>query len=540
MGGAPSHHPCHAITVRGDGCPVPRGPRIVHEGLNITTALTQPDHDRGKALLTAYTWIKRRVESVELHDSRKVRRAVTVDFIVPKSVDDPRRAPTHLPVVLLRKIAPVLDLDLRDEDSRALPLLTKQENAAYSGAALASALAYVTGIPASHQLLTTCQALARDDPAEAAQHLGRLTRWVHAQELPRDEDEESRFRRSLGRRRAMFIARSMAGNSFIWLRSYDHKPLERRVIKFAYDETLEVLSPPARRFFFLLGFRSLDVGFATPHLRGCCSYHFELAVPSELEMHGEQLHAEIRRSADGSEVPDFPTFFKAFDRDLHLYLDLTGTYTEHSGGVAVKLRASRHGFLSMALAAAWLICAMLWTAWLLRSHLTTDATQVIPPVFLITPAVLVALVNRPNEHPFNAFVLTGTRYLVLVSGVIASAAAGVLAFVESPGDSEALSAAWLTGAIATTAIATIVLAGWIASMPKRLRAWSWAAISTAVAAGLMISAAMTGEWTGWRTHLTLIPVVALIYCATILFRRIQRPTRSSWYLDGDLRHGRRI
>src|SRR4051794_31931138 len=71
------------------------------------TRFSTEDHDRAKALLTANKWIVRRTETINLRDDTQVGRRVAVDYYVPKSAARDGRAPTHLPLMLVRKVAPV-------------------------------------------------------------------------------------------------------------------------------------------------------------------------------------------------------------------------------------------------------------------------------------------------------------------------------------------------------------------------------------------------------------------------------------------------
>ena len=260
------------------------------------------------------------------------------------------------------------------------------------------------------------------------------------------------------------------------------------------------------------------MGFETPHLRGCRSYHFEASVPREFEIHDERLHADIRNSSDPSSSRPV-VLFKSFSADLHLYVDLFGTQTLDSGGVSFKVRPGRRGFLSFALWAALLITAMLWVMFALHDNLQDDpASQAIPPMLLLIPAVLVAIVNRPEDHPFSAFLLTGTRYMILLSGVAASAAAGVLAFVEVPANSDALSITWLSASIVSSVVAILILVGWIASLPTRGRGAAWALVSGVVGLALAGYALFADAWGGFMIHALLLIALVVAQCTRIALR----------------------
>jgi hypothetical protein len=78
-------------------------------------------------------WIARHVETIQIESESSGRRRLTVDVELPT---DPRAVlETHagkalfcIPIALIAKAPPTAQIDLRDEDGRALPLLTRAEN----------------------------------------------------------------------------------------------------------------------------------------------------------------------------------------------------------------------------------------------------------------------------------------------------------------------------------------------------------------------------------------------------------------------------
>jgi len=491
-----------------------------------------PDRDRSKALFTVHRWLIRRVESVSLRDATSATRALTVDFIIPTGVGH-EGAPTHLPLVLLRKVPPVLNIDLYDEDRRSLPVLSRRENARLSANALKELIAYVLDEPAA-RYEDICGRLAEKDPAQAADALDDLVKRVRALEeptLPRD-----RYRHDTRVRRLLLVARAAVGNSIIWV-PIDGTPGDRKIVKFAYEEQIEILSSLALRACVFLGFRSLLVAFATPHLRGCQSYHFEASVPHDLELHEGRLNADIRENADPDTRRELD-LFKWFRRDLHLYADLVDTHTLQSTSITFKVRAGRRGMLSLAMSAALIIAGMLWLLFALRRDLDpAAASQAVPPMLVLIPAVLVVIVIRPDEHPFSAFLYTGTRYLILFTGIVAAASGAALAFASDPGASSTLEVYWLVSALLATLVAILLLVGWIASRPRRERGVAWAFVTTVAAIALAGWATAADTWDVVTIASTGALVVAAVRCLAIgLEGRIVPPPREL-YFDADLRAG---
>lgn len=487
------------------------------------------DHSRGKALAMAPRWVVRRVETVCLRDATQVVRQISVDYEVPSGADG--AVPSHLPLLLLGKVPPVMNIDLRDGNGASVSLLNRRENAELSAAALASALEHTLIIGARETFLPVCRDLALKQPAEALKAMRELTTLIveHRQPIK----NESTYRAALRLQRLMLVARSMVGNSIIWIAN-THPPGSRCIVKLAYEQPIEVLASLPIRIGMFFGLRSLRLAFSTPHLRASQTYHFELSLPEEVQIRDERLDADIRDVAD-IERRRYPTFLKTFQNDVHLYFDLNGTQTLLSGQMSVKARASRRGFLSFALTASMLISSMLWAGWALRDHLASDtASHAIPPVLLVIPAVLLALISRPGEHPFSSFVLTGQRYIALANGILASIDAATLGFVADPSTSQALANVWLATAVASSLLTLVLLMSWIASLPGRARAAIYGSIA-AIASGavLILGAGLPGRWNYlWPIFLVSVPVMA--YCALAVIRRSESPPEVRQYFASEL------
>jgi hypothetical protein len=88
-------------------------------------------------------WTKRRVESITYETATSIRRSVSVDLrLQPELFGAPvvqwgDHEMHYVPVAQLRKRR-LVQFDLRDEDARALPLITKRKNATIAAAMLAA------------------------------------------------------------------------------------------------------------------------------------------------------------------------------------------------------------------------------------------------------------------------------------------------------------------------------------------------------------------------------------------------------------------
>jgi hypothetical protein len=89
-------------------------------------------------------WVRRRVESISYETAHTVRRRVSVDLrMLPELMSEPvvlwGDEPIHyIPIAQLRKQR-LVRFDLRDEDGRALPLVTTRRNCAITAAMLSAA-----------------------------------------------------------------------------------------------------------------------------------------------------------------------------------------------------------------------------------------------------------------------------------------------------------------------------------------------------------------------------------------------------------------
>jgi hypothetical protein len=414
---------------------------------------------RSRALLTTNEWIHRRVESVVLRDRTLTERRLTVDFTIPRATRGlGRETRWLLPLVLLRKVPPVINIDLCDSGGRSRPLLTKRENAAITSRALAGMVQDVLRVAPTEDIRNLCDRMTRDDPRDAASAFDDLTSLVR-QRAPEGELPQSS-------RRLVFVARAAVVNSIIWV-PVDGQPGDRDLIKFSYEEPLEIVLGIGSRLGLFVGWRGLRLAFDHPHLRGTQAYHFELNVPDDVEIVTAQLNADVRDMRTGKRRN--PEFENAMARDAHIYIDLADARPMRADNVAFLVRTSRRGFMSLAVSASGVIAGLLWTAFATRHGLHNDvAREVASPVLLVAPALLVAMVLRPDEHEFTTFLFTGTKYLVLLGGLAAGAAAGALAFAAE--DTTApLTAVWaITAGIATASFLTVTI-GWVMGFPPPTR-----------------------------------------------------------------------
>lgn len=426
-------------------------------------------------------WIARHVETIEIETGRTGRRRLTIDLELPRDpealvdVGDDDRALFIVPLTMLSKTRLTSQIDVRDETGKAVPLLTKEENAELSWDALAFAfqehggglyadyadhaegVIYGTGADAEFDAALMIAELGNGNPEQA----GRI---------------------------AQHIA-DLSSNSWLWVPLWGH-PGERRILKFSYSIVVGTRPVVSRRTLndeirlrnargevgtlpiaidggidwrataaratsniaTSLGWLPYEISVDFPQLRGSHSYHLQLVSPVGLDVERIQCLGPAK---------DFVCDDACDGRRAHLYM--SGTPTGTSGRITSSYHAQRSGFLNWSLAAVLLTAAGLWFA---QAHppSVSDATgrQIGAAVLLVLPALLVVFAVRQAEHPLLTRVLSGVRLLVLGAALASVAAAAALANIRLE-MWQSYSEAWIWSAAVATVASVGVLAAWLAS-----------------------------------------------------------------------------
>lgn len=238
-------------------------------------------------LINSHQWVHRRVESVTFQDDRTVRRRVSADFSIPRSAPRVRvdaQQFSLIPLTLLRKRT-LVNFDLRDEDGKAIPLLSLRQTQALTKSMLrAWAKAVLEPSTITDGVCGHVDAIAAGTQRQLEAALdtmqnggGQLAELWH----------DPRFRAVLNKLRENFVL-------FVPLTASSGS---RRVVKYSYDEFLslryrmvklpdgrvgspewEYISkrrPPA----VALAYRPTVIRFPVPSSEHSHSYHFEVRPP---------------------------------------------------------------------------------------------------------------------------------------------------------------------------------------------------------------------------------------------------------------------
>lgn len=188
-------------------------------------------------------WVQRRVESVQFIDHLSLRRRVSVDMIVPDRVTrtSPSGEPYYwLPLALLRKRR-LRNLNLRDAQGRALPVLTSEQNGIVATAVLLASARARAAASSPHGVPDpdTIPKSIREDLwiiAHAPREMAK-DRWERLGRSRSGTDGPERAWREflIGDEEFMSLARDLAIN-FILITQVEAKAGDRMIFKYSYDE----------------------------------------------------------------------------------------------------------------------------------------------------------------------------------------------------------------------------------------------------------------------------------------------------------------
>ena len=231
-----------------------------------------------------------------------------------------------------------------------------------------------------------------------------------------------------------------------------------------------------------IGWAPIDVLLGSPYLRGCSSYHMQIAMPEGLEPRGLRLAGPLRDDETGADVT--PTV-RLEEHSAHLYF--RGASGDRLSFVSLRLRAGRRGFLSLSALTTLATAALLW-AFQARVPNDTPTKAIAAAILLIFPALLAAFVVRPGEHALLSRVLTGVRLLVLVSGAMSVGAAAALAGIKP--DAWTVHETWRWYAIGASA--------------------AWGALAISFILSLRASAAISAKLADWWENRRVYARVAFV------------------------------
>jgi hypothetical protein len=455
-------------------------------------------------LLSERLWVRRHVETAELKNLQSARRKLTIDIMLPRNpgcaVSKGDHSLYFMPVTLLAKRPITAYIDLVDENDRSQPLLTREENATVSFAAVIEAgRQLLGGEPPPPLRRAWAELIKRDDlDAALALHIAEdlIERWYP--EI-RSRPDYFWFERAL---------RDLAANSLVWM-ALEGQGGERRIVKLRCevaagpaklrpqrDTTIEVTAvlddglthtfehtqpgdgdprtAPGRvinRIGNTLGLTAMSVALASPSIRGSSTYHLQFEAPPGLEVQRLKLLTHLRRRRGA--VREEPQVLVENDWDsAHLYM--TGGEVSEMQPAVAELRVGRRGFLSLSTLSGMLIVAMLWAYDAAAPlSLANSHPEVAGAVLLVVPVMLLAFVVRQGEHPYASRMLAGVRACMLTLGLLAVADAAAIVAVKPAAWN--LHHTWFVYAVAGSVVGGALALGWLLAL--RITRLTWGGLN---------------------------------------------------------------
>lgn len=393
-------------------------------------------------------WIDRRKETVQILDDSALRRQVSVDFSLRSSV----RALKEVgggesiwaaPVFVLPKSPSSLrSFDLSDETGHSLSLISREDNAAISAAALLSLAAAVGGL---------------DDPGELEPGLRAQLKEVGEADADRAEAIAGRLLSEDGEWAGQLAAFRSDARSRGWLETLAHSSIvvvlfrsegpRRKLVKLTFQEEMKT----EQRRLTRLGWAPYEVMIDSPRIEAR-SFHFEAEAPSGLRISKAQLTDD--------EAPE-PVVETGPMKRVHLYREQAET--AGAGTAVLSLDVAGPGFISGAMLASLLTVGALIACLIRASDIASNPTSA-PALLLVLPGLIASYVARPDRHALTTRLLSFARGLILVVAFCAYLAAARVALAGSKptaepaiGEAAASLRTWLWGLAIVASVATIGL-----------------------------------------------------------------------------------
>lgn len=362
------------------------------------------------------SWIERRKESVQILDDTALRRHISVDFSLRSSSVKPllpAEAPGQLalycaPLFVLPKLSGgLMAFDLRDGDGNSLRLISREDNAKISAAALTSmveARLGETGSALPSRLRDRLRDLALSEHTATAERIaqrlvaGSVRPWDEALAAIRDDE------------RLCWWIKTLAHSSIVVV-LYRAVDARRKLIKLSFEEPFD----SAVRVLTRLGWEPYQVAIDSPLIEAR-SYHIEVTAPPGLRIASASL--TDAQKITGTD-PD-----RANVRRVHLYRPRAGD--ARAGTAYLRLAVSGPGFVGGGFLAALLTVLALLACAVFAGKIAGNPTSA-PALLLVLPGLIASYVGRSDQHALTTRLLAGARYALLLSAFWAYVAAARVA-----------------------------------------------------------------------------------------------------------------
>lgn len=395
--------------------------------------LTTGKVDRGlgkpvlRLLLTMDRWVHRRVETVRFLSDRRIERQVSVD-LEPDQVLDRRsvpEGPLPVPLTLLTKDL-MVGFDIQDAAGISVPVCTRSQNGTVALSMLVSACEAVLDQRLTSLLIGELRTIAHGDPSAARDSRDRLI----ADPRPSGVAPEVGALRDSPQFPLVHALLSDLANNFLLAVPLDPGALDRRVITFSYQEWLGKRRPALPVHASNLGWVQTTYLFDAPAVAEAGSYHFEIRLPEGAVAYDPRLF--VHAQPPPPQVP--PVRSRVSGSVAQLYVSGLLPGTSAGGCVSVGVAPRRDGIVHRAvLSGLFALAVLMLISGFQLGGLLDGVGDVAPVLLLIAASTLPTYLMRPREHVLVSRILYGVRAMVVLSILLMSVAAVVLAFgVDAP------------------------------------------------------------------------------------------------------------
>lgn len=387
-------------------------------------------------------WVHRRIEQVDFLTATHLHKRTTLDLTVPQPCPATvtwfdGRPVTLLPIDILGK-TPMTGFDLRDEEDRPVPILTRRQNGhlAWRGmvAYAEEVLTHAGGLALPSWADPGLRVVTQAEPARALRTIGAFQRMATRHGPTGILFDDEGFNASA----------HMLAHNFLLVAALPATPGSRRIVKFGY-ETMRQLPerdkrPRHQRLLESMGWDPTTVEVPVPGFSDCESYHFEAVAPEGIEFVDIVLGDEARVGAQGGYDPKWALGYTDYTAAAPPRAHLSTSRTSDSAAqqdlfieptVSLRLRVERTGWLRSSAFASMLVALFLAGGYRYVSDLPhpTRTLNTDPAALAVGLLGIVSLaIVRPGEHAYTAQLLRPVRYVAVGSAVLPIGAAWLLVF----------------------------------------------------------------------------------------------------------------
>ena len=371
-------------------------------------------------------WVHRRVETLEFRDDTTFRRRHSVHFAVPGTAPAVTLNDTTKRLVVLSVLrkTTLVNFDCRDEDGRAVPVFTTEQNGTIATAGMtdwAEAVLDEAGTgPLADEVRNDITAVVAGPVASQELPLGRFL----DPEAPGRHHQHQVLHDSTS---GWSVTFEELAASFLLVTYVDDEPGRHRILKFSYEEPAELTKSDGllKRVGVAIGWRPHEVASAVDQYVAAESYHFEAETVDGVDATVAHLWVGPTRET-----------LACVDSDTggHPRVALHGSSKPNDtvAEVEIHLRPSARGWLR----AAWFAttssaAALLIVAWRIDEILEPGPhadvqSELAAATILAVVGGMAGLISRGDEHPLVSHLLGSLRPLAAIAALLPFIAASSL------------------------------------------------------------------------------------------------------------------